>query len=245
MVNNYLCDQRWQEVFLLLARLSKADELLLAMEQRIHSLMDTPKLQNLLIWVERITDETEGDVQPVGKRAITLANAYANTETNALSLALAKAEANAFALALALAKAEAGTNANAFALALAFDLPLSTTLNVFIENTRFLEEFQVYQKVNYSLLINKLEEFKQQIPDKNESNQVLKAYRDLMIQTWLEAFHLTKEMVDLSREEIKALDNYFYANLLMVKCKKAAVSVSRKTWSEIESRMLLPVRDEQ
>ena len=95
------------------------------------------------------------------------------------------------------------------------------------------------------MLINKLEEFKRQIPDKNESEQVLEAYRDLIIQTWLEAFHLTKEMVDLSEEEITALDNYFYANLLMVECKKAAVSVSRKTWSEIESRMLLPVRDEQ
>jgi hypothetical protein len=38
-------------------------------------------------------------------------------------------------------------------------------------------------------------------------------------------------------------DNYFYANLLMVECKKAAVRVSRKTWSEIESRMLMPFRE--
>lgn len=47
-------------------------------------------------------------------------------------------------------------------------------------------------------------------------------------------------MVNLSMQELKALDNYFYANLLMVDCKKAAVRVSNQTWSEIESRMLMP-----
>ena len=50
-------------------------------------------------------------------------------------------------------------------------------------------------------------------------------------------------MVDLSESELKALDNYFYANLLMVECKNAAVRISPKTWKEIESRMLLPVEN--
>lgn len=64
-----------------------------------------------------------------------------------------------------------------------------------------------------------------------------------MIDIWLKAFHLQPEMIDLSKQELKALDNYFYANLLMVECKQAAVRVSRKTWSEIESRMLMPFRE--
>ena len=61
-----------------------------------------------------------------------------------------------------------------------------------------------------------------------------------IIQTWLEVFHLTPEMIDLSESELKVLDNYFYANLLMVECKKAAVRVSKDTWNSIEARMLSP-----
>ncbi len=44
----------------------------------------------------------------------------------------------------------------------------------------------------------------------------------------------------LSEDEVKNLDNYFYANRLIIECKNAAVRVSQKTWKEIESRMLLP-----
>ena len=47
-------------------------------------------------------------------------------------------------------------------------------------------------------------------------------------------------MIDLSKEESKVLDNYFYANKLMVDCKEAASQVSQDTWNQIEARMLLP-----
>nr|WP_254449289.1 hypothetical protein [Anabaena sp. UHCC 0253] len=46
-------------------------------------------------------------------------------------------------------------------------------------------------------------------------------------------------MVDLSEEEIKALDNYIGANRLIIQCKEAAVRVSPATWEAIEARMLL------
>jgi hypothetical protein len=46
-------------------------------------------------------------------------------------------------------------------------------------------------------------------------------------------------MINLSQEEIKALDNYLYANHLIIQCKEAAVRVSPTTWEAIEARMLL------
>jgi hypothetical protein len=57
-------------------------------------------------------------------------------------------------------------------------------------------------------------------------------------ETWVNAFNLTPELVNLSRKEIKAMDDYFYANHLIIQCKEAAVRVSPKTWHSIESRML-------
>ena len=61
-----------------------------------------------------------------------------------------------------------------------------------------------------------------------------------LIETLLNGFNLTPEMVNLSDEEIKALDNYLYANYLIIQCKEAAVRVSPATWEAIEGRMLLP-----
>ena len=46
-------------------------------------------------------------------------------------------------------------------------------------------------------------------------------------------------MVNLSEEEINALDKYLYANHLIIQCKDAALSISTQTWETIETRMLL------
>ncbi|MDJ0596169.1 MAG: NACHT domain-containing protein [Pleurocapsa sp. MO_226.B13] len=318
LVTKCLSERRWREVFLLVAGLKDdAGELLKLMETATQQYINTQKLQNLLDWVERVTDTSAGDLQPVGKRALALAYAYAyayadvdaealknatllatcfvvflnadtdteanvlsklklviaqsfvcaNIHNNALANALAltapqvdtKTNADSFVLALALVKATATATANASAVA--YMLALSFTkanidalanalanayayaLEKLTDNTRWSEKFQIYRGVDYSQLISALEKLKQQIPGEIGSGQVHRIIAQQFIQTWLQAFHLTPEMLDLSQSEIKALDNYFYANLLMVECKKAAVLVSKETWSEIESRMLLPVRE--
>ncbi len=41
----------------------------------------------------------------------------------------------------------------------------------------------------------------------NKASEVHQAFAEQIIQTWLKAFHLTPEMVDLTKQELKALDN--------------------------------------
>ncbi len=53
------------------------------------------------------------------------------------------------------------------------------------------------------------------------------------------AFNLSPQMINLFKEEAKALENYLYANYLIIQCKQAAVRVSPQTWEAIEARMLL------
>jgi hypothetical protein len=247
LVTNHLCDRRWREVFLILAGLRRADKLLLTMEQKINSLINTPKLQDLLAWVEQVTDSSAGDFQPVGKRAIALAYAnafnlplnfefalpfkYANSKTNTLD--------NSCEFGLALLN----TRTILFNLLNANTDDCSNILDEFVYYFLWSERFQIYQDINYSALIATLEKLKQEIPDDNEAKKVFLAFGQRIIQIWLTAFHLTPEMIDLSESELTALENYFYANLLMVECNKAAVRVSPATWQGIESRMLLPVRN--
>ena len=257
LVSKYLCDRRWREVFLILAGLRRADDLLLKMEKAIDSLIDTPKLKNLLIWVEQVTDSSEGDFQPVGKRAIILDFVKDISKANILDLELNFvkdfSEVRTLSKVKPLSKVQVYALANAitndfgldFAIAKVLDPSQAYAIAIdrFIDYAHKSQEFKIYKNVNFTEIIATLEKLKQQIPDNTEAKEVHQAFGSTILQTWLKAFHLNPEMVDLSKSELKALDNYFYANLLMVECKKAAVRVSPETWSDIESRMLLPVNE--
>lgn len=84
-----------------------------------------------------------------------------------------------------------------------------------------------------------MEELKAKIPDDKQLKQVHQPFGECLQQALLNAFNLTTKMIDLSEEEAKALENYLYANHLIIQCKQAAVRVSPQTWEAIEARMLL------
>jgi hypothetical protein len=96
------------------------------------------------------------------------------------------------------------------------------------------------QSINLSVLLTRLEALKAKIPDEKKTRKIHRAFADKFIETMLDGFNFTSEIVDLSKEEITALEYYFYANYLIIQCKDAAVRVSRETWEAIEGRMLLP-----
>ncbi len=236
LVTEHLTDKRWKEVFLLVAGLkNNGDQSLELMEAATRKLINTPKLNNLLKWVERATNPNDTDFKYLGKRALCLAIAIAN------AYAIAYANANAYAIAYAIANANANAYAIAIAIANAYAIAIAYAIKQFLTYADWSQKWQIYQDVNYSELINQLEIFNQQIPDENKSNEVKKAFANRLLQTWFAAFHTTQKAMILSEEEIETLDQYLYANLLMIQCKDAAVRVSNTTWNKIESRMLLPV----
>ena len=211
-----------------------ADDLLLFMEKELQKYINTPKLQALLNWAENVTVGSQGDYKPVGKRAVAIAYAlaYAYAYANAYDLANAYtlANANAYTLANAYALANAYTlaNANAYALANAID------------KIGEIEKLQIFnQKLNFTVLLPQLETLKAKIPDDKQPEEVHLAFAKKFIETLLKGFNLTPEMVNLSEEEINALDKYLYANYLIIQCKDAALSISTQTWETIETRMLL------
>ncbi|QEI44018.1 hypothetical protein BMF77_04646 [Dolichospermum sp. UHCC 0315A] len=232
LVTEHLIDKRWKEVFLLVAGVMRggADDLLLLMEKEVQKYINTPKLQALLNWAEEITVGSQGDYKPVGKRAVAIANANANANANALANALANAYAAYAANALANAKVYALANALANAKVYAYAIDYISSI----------EKLQIFnQKLNFTVLLTQLEALKAKIPDDKQPEEVRQAFAKTLRETLLNGFNLTPEMVDLSGEETKALDNYLYANFLIIQCKEAAVRVSPTTWEAIETRMFL------
>lgn len=73
LVAEHLTDERWREVFLLVAGLMRnADELLEMMETAAQKYINTPNLQNLLAWADRVTTGAEGDFKPTVQRTTAL-----------------------------------------------------------------------------------------------------------------------------------------------------------------------------
>jgi hypothetical protein len=129
----------------------------------------------------------------------------------------------------------ANHNDNAYAITYAY----SSAHAKAIAYSRELEKLKVLKGINFTVLIARLEALKAKVPDDNQPKEVRRAFATQILQTLLQAFRLSPELVNLSVEEAEAWKNYFYANYLMVQCKEAAVRVSPKTWEAIEERMLL------
>ncbi len=98
---------------------------------------------------------------------------------------------------------------------------------------------EIFKDVNLTLLIAQLKTFKTKIPDDNQPREIRQKFGLKIIETFQSAFHLTPELIKLSRQEVKEIDRkYFYIYNLMLKCKTAALTIEEQTWSEIEERML-------
>jgi hypothetical protein len=243
LVTEHLGDKRWREVFLLLAGLRNADNLLLAIERQSQTYMTTPKLQRLLVWVDEVSDPNSGDFLPTEKRALVIANAVsiAITDRNAHEyysyeefiiynyenrMEIMCSNAYAYAIGYRMNLQEAAEEAYMDACS----LDSEGIMNGFIRYSQWAIHKSIYRKLNLPIMIDNL--------NKSRKNQVpLKQ----IISVFLDAFHLTPEMVDLSINEIQVIVNYLYATLLLIECDRAAVRRTSEVWRQIEERMLRPV----
>ncbi|MBD2296436.1 NACHT domain-containing protein [Anabaena sphaerica FACHB-251] len=245
LVTEHLTDNRWKEVFLLVAGVMRggADHLLLLMEKAAQKYINTPKLQALLNWAEQVIVGSEGNYKPVGKRAVAIVNAnviaYANSFAYAESINYIEGNIIVYAEAIAIAIAKSIDNIYAYAIAVAEAIN-HYAINDAIEYSNRLEELKIFNKVNFTFLITQLETLKAQIYPNQTSRKEYSVFVNRLRKILLKTFHLTPEMINLSQDEAQALEYYLYANFLIIQCKDAAVRVSRETWEAIEGRMLLP-----
>lgn len=242
LVAEHLTDQRWQEVFLLVADLmgKSAGDLLLLMQKEAQKYINTPKLQELLRWADEVTAGGAGDVKLVGKRALALAYAEIYADVYADPYDNANQTARAITIQIAAANIQAKAMGITIARAISNAYDIAKDIDEAINLTRELEKLKIFNNFNSTELIKQLEALKSQIPDeKPPREEHQKFFAESLQESLLNAFNLTREKVDLSRDEVSRLYSYLDANFLIIKCKQAAVEVPSKTWEAIEERMLL------
>jgi hypothetical protein len=123
----------------------------------------------------------------------------------------------------------------AMSIAISYAISIAQAINY----SRELEKLKIFNNINFTVLIARLEALRAKVPDDQQPQEARRVFAERLQETLLNAFNLTSEMVNLSKEEAEALGDYLYANHLIIQCKQAAVRVSPQTWEAIEARMLL------
>ncbi|MCG8361793.1 MAG: NACHT domain-containing protein [Pseudanabaenales cyanobacterium] len=263
LVTHHLTDNRWREVFLLVAGLMEDDvlELLVAIDQQSRTyIAKHPKVCALIKWADTFTDTTTETVSPIAKRATALAIASASAIDIATDIDRARvididrARVSAFAIAIDIDR----TNANAIGIAstissirirvttraVAIDKGIATDRAIAIDiasaiailNTLIPSQFFTLTKLEE--LLSQLSQLQKSIPGMDNSSEQWRKWLNQLESTWLEALELDKNALIFSLAEAKTLQNYLYSNELLIRCKESAVRVSRKAWEDLEARLL-------
>jgi hypothetical protein len=98
----------------------------------------------------------------------------------------------------------------------------------------------INSSVHLPTLIQELKKLQLNVPYNNEPFNVLQSFAERLLQTWCRELGLDRELLNLSKNEVLALADYFYICELIVRCKEAAVRVPRDIWESIKNSIAMP-----
>jgi hypothetical protein len=205
-----------------------------AAQQQIQS----DRLQRLLTWTAQVTQPSQGSFSPVVKRAIALAIALDRALDMTRSIVVDQAIDRALNLSLDLVLLLDSQVALELEHIILLDLDvgpggsfnLDFPLNVALE----LKRLQVFPDGRMAWLISRLKALK------SRELEVSSAGIKEVFSLWLQALNLEEEWLKLSPEEAQQLYHYLQICLLIQRCRRVAVRVSRQTWEQLESQILCP-----
>jgi hypothetical protein len=237
LIPAYLTHSRWQEVFILLAGLKPADDLLLQMSTQLQQHTSSPGLRFLLDWADGVTAGSKGENSPIAKRAVAMFLALSFIRV------LTPNQPHAQLLVIGINYLWDFTFEIDPSLAmdylldviLAQPLSLDTVLEVIAE----IASKKIFKQVKFNLLLAKLKALRVKHSQNLDLPEMKAAIAQQIGKTSLVALGMQQETVlSFSQTEICIINDYLYAAMLLMKCKKAAVRVSLHTWQSIEQEVL-------
>src|SRR5579883_172686 len=223
VVNLYLIEKRWNEVFLLVAGLMhNSDDLLLLIHKQAQNYINTPKIKALMSWVDQVTTDLEKNIKPTARRltaiyiAIEVFNGLNSSLTvefpflnflNELNPNLAKQIRNTI-------------TQNVYN-----DVDIAYKLAI------YFQEKNIFDNINLNSFLKSLENIKLKQLNNNQQNHTRqRLFSILVCQIFVEKFKLNYDILTFSVEEVKSLEHYLYINYLLLKCKQESLRLSPKIW---------------
>ncbi|PZO12662.1 MAG: hypothetical protein DCF25_17195 [Leptolyngbya foveolarum] len=237
LVEQKLTDNRWREILLLLPGLmagkTGADSLLLAIEKQANDFIIMPKLKSLVRWAELSTADSKNKSKPSAKRVGAIF--FARTIALDLDRDLFLGRDFDFDDSEIVFGIEIEVEVD-LARALDFDLDLDFDFDLDLD--RLFEHSEIFNNVDFSKLVKSLESLQEEQPSSNATRIEQETFVQKIYDLWFSTLGIEAEAITLTQEESDALDNYFYACELMIRCKEGAERVSPEVWAGIESRIL-------
>ena len=239
VVEEHLTDKSWREVFLLVAGLmsNRSIQLFAEMDRQARAYITPhPKLQRLVHWAAMNKVGPSELSQRAAMLAITSAIDSDSDSDGAIDSAIDSDSDIAFAVTKdgAITRASPVVITSVRAIDSDSDIAsaiISGSASAVGNNHHFLNA-QVFETIAMNLSQHR------NLPTNAASYNDWNTWADQLQAVWLEALELSKADIDFSYEEAKALQNYLYANELIIQCKEAAIRVSRCEWEALEQRLL-------
>lgn len=237
IVAKYATDLHWREVFLFLsAQVDCSDRLLELLGEEAQHYLHSDRLQRLLTWTGKVTADSQGSMNPVLKRTIALGVALDRALDITRSIVVDQAIDRALNVILDLALILDQSVALELDRIILLDLDtgpkrnldLNFPLGVALE----LKRLQAFPDGRIAWLISRLETLKSQGSEVPPDS--IKQVFDL----WMKALNLEEDWLQMSPEEAQQLYHYLQICVLIERCRRVAVRVSRQTWERLQTPML-------
>mgnify|MGYP002779332366 FL=1 len=242
-----ITNKSWREVTLLtVGMLKNADYMLLMMQQKIDNLLQEPKLQEFLYWVNR-------------KASISVNNKPAAVRAFYYDLALARI-LSIFGSTFELSRTLETNFNRIFEPSLALDLALDRTLLLPESMHRVSEPERTIERVLERAIFRarnsdpdlalELQKMKQQLFNLTRSKQQFQQWWQVNGKSWIEQLiqrvRLKRDIGhnwQFSQQQKQILKQYYDANLLLAECLNASFFVSSEVREKIEHMLLLPLAE--
>ncbi|MBE9102727.1 NACHT domain-containing protein [filamentous cyanobacterium LEGE 07170] len=304
LVKQHLTDERWREVFLLVAGLSgnRAIDFLYRLEKQTRIYLESyTKLCNLLYWVTASTEGSKETYSPLATRAAAFAAAVeSNSDSNSvlvlvggIGIAVEKvifsigSSARYIATGITSSNISAINSAIVMARAIARDSLITSneTITCILDDRTFAADsmigssnesiidfvfsfdshrtidraietairlaidinpnhLEIFNSPKFSDISEQLDQFAKAVPDVSSSSETWWNWADSLEAWWLDTLGLEKADITFTEAEAKALQDYFYATELLLRCKKAAIRIPKQAWADLEAHLLTPHRPE-
>ncbi|WP_299489515.1 NACHT domain-containing protein [Acaryochloris sp. IP29b_bin.137] len=262
LIDQYLTDDRWQEIFMLLSGMSKADELLQLMERQARSYLEkSPALQNLLRCAVQMTQDTAGQFKPAAKRAAAIGllfprvhplapiTRFSNPEdsihkktlylTYDLACELTSALTDKRLLTLVLDRIRKTDGFLHCGIESTRAHAFKHAVKISIINAKRLKEIKIFNNADFNQYMKNLESVKKEIPSESAPFEQDKAFAMRSQQIWLDAINFNSDIVDFPLDDLNLFNLYLKSIIVTIYCKKSALSYSPSLWDDIESRILV------
>lgn len=227
LVEKHLFDEKWREVFLLIAGMASADDLLLLMSKQLHSYLESHSVaKDYVVWAQRATREGNTPLESAIRRVFTLSLSlrFKRYEFGEQLRIHSTAEELIYSLSPSHSKLLA--------------LPERLTKTRIRPIVNLLESLSYYD-FNPSAMKGKMSQITLKKPLSSMAPGSRHAYQRKLAHELLKSLGVHDSVLNISKSKSISIQKYIQACKLIVDCKSAALRLSNSTWERICSNLVI------